>query len=424
METAIDMAFGGATLAACPLSALVLSFAFYGFCGWAWESTVCAMLNHGRFANSGFLLGPCCPIYGAGGIACWLLLRGIPDASSQFVAAALVCSVIEYSVGVLLEKTTGARFWDYSHLPFNLHGRICLYWACAFGLGALCICRLVEPALLGLLGHLPVLIVRLSAFIVAVAMMVDAVCSLASWRRLSDQLERVRADLADRINESLADASDSMLERIPDSTIDSVAQTHIRSRAVNAWLAELGDAALDALREKASMPTFIADGARGLALAARRVADAAPSMPRPSLSRRLAGKRMSRPVPSVSLSRRDLRFFNAFPRLRINRYEGVIRATNLRDRATSCFGASRDGRAHGSLARVFPVRFASVAAPFPRLRHRFHSTTQRLTTPYLVYTSCPSAALWAPTTFARSRGGECTIRDRQRLCSSAPCSCF
>ena len=94
------------------------------------------MLNHGRFANSGFLLGPCCPIYGVGGIACWLLLRGIPDASSQFVAAALVCSVIEYSVGVLLEKTTGARFWDYSHLPFNLHGRICLYWACAFGLGA------------------------------------------------------------------------------------------------------------------------------------------------------------------------------------------------------------------------------------------------------------------------------------------------
>jgi len=68
--TAIGMAFDGATLAACPLSALVLSFAFYGFCGWVWESTVCAMLNHGCFANSGFLLGPCCPIYGAGGIAC------------------------------------------------------------------------------------------------------------------------------------------------------------------------------------------------------------------------------------------------------------------------------------------------------------------------------------------------------------------
>lgn len=61
MGTTIDMAFGGATLAACPLSALVLSFAFYGFCGWVWESTVCAMLNHGRFANSGFFTGAVLP---------------------------------------------------------------------------------------------------------------------------------------------------------------------------------------------------------------------------------------------------------------------------------------------------------------------------------------------------------------------------
>ena len=80
-----------------------------------------------------------------------------------------------------------------------------------------------DPTILGLLLILlAALAVRArtaapATFIVAVAMMIDAVCSLASWRRLSDQLERVRADLADRINESLADASDSMLERIPES---------------------------------------------------------------------------------------------------------------------------------------------------------------------------------------------------------------
>lgn len=83
MGTAIDMAFGGATLAVCPLSALVLSFAFYGFCGWAWESTVCAMLNHGRFANSGFLLGPCCPIYGVAALPAGCCCAGfrMPQAS-------------------------------------------------------------------------------------------------------------------------------------------------------------------------------------------------------------------------------------------------------------------------------------------------------------------------------------------------------
>ena len=299
--------------------------------------------------------------------------------------------MIEYSVGVLLEKTTGARFWDYSHLPFNLHGRICLYWACAFGLGALCICRVVEPAVLGLLAHLPVLIVRLSAFIVAVAMMVDAVCSLASWRRLSDQLERVRADLADRINESLADASDSMLERIPDSAIDSVAQTHIRSRAVNAWLAELGDATLDALREKLDADV-IAD-----VLAAWRSLPAAWPMPRRAC-------RVRRSVVALPASAWAVRYRACHSVVvtcafsmpsRVCASIATKASFELPTSATepaSCSGASQSGAKRALLVRTFPVRFASVAAPFPRLRCRFHSTTQRLTTPYLVYTSCPSAA--------------------------------
>lgn len=61
MGTAIDMAFDGATLAACPLSALVLSFAFYGFCGWVWESTVCAMLNPDDLPTVAFCWGRAAP---------------------------------------------------------------------------------------------------------------------------------------------------------------------------------------------------------------------------------------------------------------------------------------------------------------------------------------------------------------------------
>ena len=350
----LDMSLAGATLAACPFSALFLSFLAYGALGWLWESTVCAFLNHGHFANSGFLLGPCCPIYGVGGVTCWLLLRGIADLGEQFVAAALVCSVIEYVVGVVLERTTGARFWDYSHLPFNLNGRICLYWACAFGLGAVVICRVTEPMILSVLALLPWWLVVVAAMVAAAVLAVDAVSSLASWRRLSEQLECVRADLADRINESLHDASDSMLEKIPESAVESVNQTHVRGRAINAWLAEIGDAALDALREKASVPTFIADGRRGLALTARRVSNAVPHPVR-SVRASYAGwaermereghglrvprarMRMGRPVPRVLLRRRDLRFFNAFPRLRFRRYDGVIRATGLADRARELF---------------------------------------------------------------------------------------
>ena len=118
-----------------PLSALFLSFIVFSFIGWLYESTICALANYGHFANSGFLLGPCCPIYGVGSLACWFLLRDIPNVAAQFAAAALVCSAIEYGVGAALEQITGARFWDYSKFPFNINGRVCLYGAALFGAG-------------------------------------------------------------------------------------------------------------------------------------------------------------------------------------------------------------------------------------------------------------------------------------------------
>ncbi len=312
----------GATLAQAPVSALVLSFFAYAFVGWAYESTICALLNHGHFANSGFLLGPCCPIYGVGALACWLLLRGIDNIGVQFVAAAVVCCALEYAVGLLLERTTHARFWDYSNFPLNINGRVCLYGALLFGGGAVLICRVAEPGLLTALSLVPAPLLRVAAGALIAVLAADTVFALASWRRLSDQLEALRADMADRINESLRETSDSLLERIPASALDSANAAHVRGRAVNAWLAEVSDAAMDALRERAEIPSFHIEGAGGLRLAARRASRAAARW---------------QASAAASLSRRDLRFFNAFPRLRMLPYEGVIRATKLKDRARELF---------------------------------------------------------------------------------------
>lgn len=310
-----------------PLSALVLSFMAYGFAGWLWESTVCAMLNHGSFSNSGFLLGPCCPIYGVGALVCWFTLRGIENVPMQFLAAGALCCCIEYLVGVILEVTTHARFWDYSDMPLNFQGRICLYGFLMFGAGCVLICRVAEPALLGMLASMPMWAVRALALAALTLLAVDAAASMASFRRLSDSLEELRGELADRINDSLKDASDSLVERIPETALDSAQTAHVRGRAINGWLLEISDAVMDSLREKVEMPSFIADGARGLRLAARRLADVAPRprrLPRTS-------------VRAIAISKRDLRFFNAFPHLRMMKYEGVIRATRLKAHAYALF---------------------------------------------------------------------------------------
>ncbi len=302
------------TLATAPVSALVISFAAYGFAGWLWESTVCALLNHGSFSNSGFLLGPCCPIYGVGALICWFFLRGIEDPVTLFFAAGVLCCTVEYVVGVILELTTHARFWDYSDMPLNIQGRVCLYGFLMFGAACVAICRWLQPGLLGLCAAAPVWLLRVAALAIVTLIAVDAAFSMASFRRLSASLEELRGDLADRINDSLKGTSDSLMERIPNEALDSAQQAHVRGRAINGWLLEISDAVLDALRDRVEIPSFIADGARGLRTAARR----------------------------VSISRRDLRFFDAFPHLRMMPYEGVIRATHLKERALELFRRKND----------------------------------------------------------------------------------
>lgn len=309
-----------------PLSVLFLSFIVFSFIGWLYESTICALANYGHFANSGFLLGPCCPIYGVGSLACWFLLRDIPNVAVQFAAAALVCSAIEYGVGAALEQITGARFWDYSKFPFNINGRVCLYGAALFGAGAVLICRIAEPALLNALELIPPTILAAAAFACASLLAIDTAFTLVSWRQLSQKLELLRIELADKVNESLKDASDSLLDKVPNAALDSAAEIKARSGELNSWLAEMSDGAFEVVRGKVEMPSFIAEGKQNLRLVVRHA--------------RSIAQRAEISTPEklkTVLTRRELRFFNAFPEIKLKAYEGIIRATNLKERARELF---------------------------------------------------------------------------------------
>ena len=51
----------------------------------------------------------------------WCLLR-------QAVVSACTITVFEYITGCIVNILLGWQVWDYSNLPFNLHGQICLYY--------------------------------------------------------------------------------------------------------------------------------------------------------------------------------------------------------------------------------------------------------------------------------------------------------
>ena len=107
-------------------------FIIYAFIGWCAEVSYAAV-NRGIFVNRGFLNGPYCPIYGCGVVIVVTVLMPLKDnLFLLFVGSVVLTSVLEYITGFLLEKVFHNKWWDYSNLPFNLHGYICLkfsiYW--------------------------------------------------------------------------------------------------------------------------------------------------------------------------------------------------------------------------------------------------------------------------------------------------------
>lgn len=110
---------------------IVLYFASYGFLGWVWES-VYRSISTKKLVNSGFLTGPCIPIYGFGA----LMYIGIMHFTLQPIALFFICGILacilEYITSWLLEKIFHARWWDYSKEFLNINGRICAIGFLAF----------------------------------------------------------------------------------------------------------------------------------------------------------------------------------------------------------------------------------------------------------------------------------------------------
>lgn len=108
------------------------------------------------YVNRGFLTGPWLPIYGIGGVMLEVLFHRWRDRPVlTFVSSMAVCTMLEYAAGWYLELTWGVKWWDYSAVPWNLHGRVCLYGSIFFGLGGLLLVWLVSPLFYSLYCRIP-----------------------------------------------------------------------------------------------------------------------------------------------------------------------------------------------------------------------------------------------------------------------------
>ena len=175
-----------------------LFFLIYAFVGWSAEEVYCSILER-KLVWRGMLLGPICPIYGFGGILIMYILYPLRDTWVWlFLASMIVTSALEYFSSWLLEKLFHTQWWDYSDVPFNINGRVCLLNSVLFGLGGLGMWHVMQPFFTRIVYWEPaqpyigliagVLAAILTAdILVTVRRLVDFNTSLAKFKLLAEQ---------------------------------------------------------------------------------------------------------------------------------------------------------------------------------------------------------------------------------------------
>lgn len=131
-------------------------FVFYGFCGFLLEVAFARLTRQPKRDRKCHFLLPVCPVYGVGALGIVALPGRVKSSPLLlFLAGAGVATLAEWGLSLFYEKAAGAAFWDYSSLPLNLHGRVCLLFSGAWGLLALPLAYWVQPALAPWLGAVP-----------------------------------------------------------------------------------------------------------------------------------------------------------------------------------------------------------------------------------------------------------------------------
>lgn len=154
-----------------------LIFIFWGFAGWLIE-VVDMRIEAGEFQNRGFLHMPFCPMYGIGMAGAAACLGSVKNSYLALFAFGLIfCSVLEYIVGGVMEKLFHSKWWDYSHMRFNIKGRVCLRNAVLFGFAAIVVFRFVEPVVEMVISWIPRSIGMFAAALFGTAFVIDIVVS-------------------------------------------------------------------------------------------------------------------------------------------------------------------------------------------------------------------------------------------------------
>ncbi len=121
-------------------------FIIYSAIGYIIE-TVFGMVTKGVIeSRQSFLYGPFCAIYGLGAVVMILSLKYFnKNHNTLFVGGFIVGSIVEYIVSWYGDVFLNVKWWDYSNMPLNINGRICVFFSLFWGFLAIYLMGYANP---------------------------------------------------------------------------------------------------------------------------------------------------------------------------------------------------------------------------------------------------------------------------------------
>ena len=170
------------TILGISLLEILAYFIIYSIAGYFIE-TGFALIRYGVLeSRQSFLYGPFCSIYGLGAVIMVIFLQYFKrNWATLFGGGFLIGSVTEYLVSLIGELILNVKWWDYSNMPFNIGGRICISYSMFWGILAIFLMRVIHPRIRNFMAFLlkksSAKIVKTSIAIITIFMLIDCIIS-------------------------------------------------------------------------------------------------------------------------------------------------------------------------------------------------------------------------------------------------------
>ena len=173
----------------CGFYKLACLFFIAAFLGDLIEMVFCRLTMGVWMSRSSVVWGPFSVVWGLGAVLLTAVLYKYKDRNDRyiFLVGTVAGGAYEYICSVFTELVFGAVFWDYSHIPFNLGGRVNLLYCFFWGIAAVVWLKGIYPVLSKWIERLPIRVGKVATWLMLVFMVANMTVSGLALARYTER---------------------------------------------------------------------------------------------------------------------------------------------------------------------------------------------------------------------------------------------